>query len=65
MLYLPEAQGSLPRGQAQDDWTYAVHVQASAVPYVPCTVAPQVLALALDKGARREMLAAWCAMLAR
>ena len=41
LLYVPEAQGSLPLGL-----TYAAHVHASGVPYVPCTVAPQVLSAA-------------------
>ena len=44
VLYLPEAQGSLPPGAPLAHYcTYAVRVQASGVPYVPRTVAPQVL----------------------
>ena len=38
MLYVPEAQGSLPRGATH--CTYAVRVPTSAVPYVPRTVVP-------------------------
>ena len=36
VLYVPEAQGSLPRGAQYG--TYAVRVPASGVPYVPRTV---------------------------
>ena len=46
VLYVPEAQGSLPRGATH--CTYAVRVPASCVPYVPRTVAPQALKRALD-----------------
>ena len=41
VLHIPEAQGSLPPGPHY--CTYAVRVPASGVPYVPCSVAPQVL----------------------
>ena len=41
VLHIPEAQGSLPPGPHY--CTYAAHVPASGVPYVPCSVAPQVL----------------------
>ena len=40
MLYVPEAQGIFSLGPTH--CTYAVHVPASGVPYVPRTVAPQV-----------------------
>ena len=36
MLYVPEAQGSLPRGVTH--CTYGVRVPASGVPNVPCTM---------------------------
>ena len=36
MLYVPEAQGSLPRGATHCE--YVVRVPASGVPYVPRTV---------------------------
>ena len=36
MLYVPKAQGSLPRGTQ-----YWCAYQPRGVPYVPCTVAPQ------------------------
>ena len=38
--YVPEAHGSLPRGR--HDCTSVVRVPGLGVPYVPCTVAPQV-----------------------
>ena len=41
VLYVPEAQGSLPREGAQYE-RCAVRLPASGVPYVPRTVAPQV-----------------------
>ena len=41
VLYVPEAQGSLPWGGHY--CTYAVRVPAPGVPYVPRTVAPQAL----------------------
>ena len=40
VLYVPEAQGSLP--QAGRDCTYAARVSASGVPHVPHAVALQV-----------------------
>ena len=40
MVYVPDAQGGLPAGPHY--CTYWVRVPASAVPYVPRTLAPQV-----------------------
>ena len=44
MPCVPAAQGSLPRGATH--CTYAARVPASAVLYLPCTVAPHMQALA-------------------
>ena len=41
MLHVSEAQGSSGPGEAL--LTYTVRVPASGAPYVPCTVAPQVV----------------------
>ena len=55
MLYVLEAQGSLPLGPAH--CTYAVRVPASGVPYVPRTVAPQAAGHFFheDSALRRDM----------
>ena len=49
MPCVPAAQGSLPRGATH--CTCGVRVPASAVLYLPCTVAPQALAEKLEAAA--------------